>query len=92
MIHRQNRKCRRSSELSIFPHLLLDDWLPDGRGSELVFEMRRRGFSHPVFMISGARELERQRPAGADAVLLKPVDYDELCSLLKAAAEIGASR
>jgi two-component system OmpR family response regulator len=67
--------------------VLLDLHLPDGRGLDLLKEMRRKGDKRPV-MILTARDQIRDRidglHAGADDYMVKPFDLDEL------AARIGA--
>jgi two-component system OmpR family response regulator len=69
--------------------VLLDLHLPDGRGLDLLKEMRRKGDKRPV-MILTARDQIRDRidglNAGADDYLVKPFDLDELGARISAVA------
>ncbi len=69
--------------------LLLDLHLPDGRGLDLLKELRRRGDALPVVILT-ARDQVSDRieglKAGADDYLVKPFDLDELNARLQAVA------
>ncbi len=66
--------------------ILLDLGLPLADGYEVARQVRRQGLVNTLIVaISGYgqdRDLERSREAGIDHHLLKPVDYDQLVSLL----------
>jgi two-component system KDP operon response regulator KdpE len=72
--------------------VLMDVWLPDGRGLDALTRLRQRGFERPVVVVSGAPELLDALPRGADAVLPKPLDCDALCALLQSFIRPGARR
>jgi DNA-binding response OmpR family regulator len=59
--------------------VILDVLLPDGDGIDLCRELRTRGPSPPVVVITAdASAGERAAAAGADLVLVKPFDPDDL--------------
>jgi DNA-binding response OmpR family regulator len=70
-----------------FHGYILDYWLPDWSGPSLCREIRKVDPHGPiVFCTAAARDNDRARAmrAGANAVLCKPVDPDELRSKLRA--------
>jgi DNA-binding response OmpR family regulator len=75
--------------LANFPYdaLILDLGLPDGDGLELCLEVRSRGNSVPVLMLT-ARDAVEDRiaglNAGADDYLIKPFAMAELVARIKA--------
>ncbi len=75
--------------------VLLDLGLPDGRGIDLLREMRRAGDIAAVLILS-ARDQIAQRieglNAGADDYLVKPFDLDELSARVAAVARRYASQ
>jgi DNA-binding response OmpR family regulator len=59
--------------------VILDVLLPDGDGIDLCREIRGRGPSPPVLVITADESAsERAAAAGADLVLVKPFDPDDL--------------
>jgi two-component system, OmpR family, response regulator len=84
--------CRRLIEAralhaETFDAYLVDWQLPDGSGIEWVRDLRRRGVSTPVIVLT-ARDLISDRiqglDSGADDYLLKPFDPEELCARVRA--------
>ncbi len=76
-------------KLALEPYdaLVLDLALPDGSGLELAAELRRRGVSVPILMLT-ARDAVPDRVAGLDAggddYLVKPFAFEELLARLRA--------
>lgn len=67
--------------------VLVDLDLPDGRGDELVLDLRRRGSHVPVWAVTGdasTATAERLRLSGIDRVLVKPFDIASLIADLSA--------
>jgi DNA-binding NarL/FixJ family response regulator len=73
------------------PDVLLCDFrLPDGKGTEIVRELRRRGDDAPAVLMTANLEPglnEAAREAGAQATVLKSGRIDELLTALRAAVE-----
>jgi DNA-binding NarL/FixJ family response regulator len=70
--------------------LLLDFRLPDGKGTEVVRELRRRGDDTPAVLMTANLEQglnEAAREAGAQATVLKSGRIDELLAALRAAVD-----
>lgn len=70
------------------PDLLLIDYrLPDGKGTELVRELRREGLATPAVVMTANPERglnEATREAGAQGSFLKTGDVEELAQTLRA--------
>ncbi len=59
--------------------VITDIQLAEMDGRELIRTLRQQGFEGPVFVLSGTPVSDQERAAmGADAVLSKPLDLDEL--------------
>jgi DNA-binding NarL/FixJ family response regulator len=73
------------------PDVLLCDFrLPDGKGTEIVRELRRRGDDAPAVLMTANLEPglnEAAREAGAQATVLKSGRIDELLTALRSAVE-----
>jgi DNA-binding NarL/FixJ family response regulator len=66
--------------------LLVDQHLPDGLGTDLVKELRRRGVAAPAVLVTANAERglnERAREAGAQGTVLKSADPGGLVSVLR---------
>jgi DNA-binding NtrC family response regulator len=66
--------------------MLVDPKLPDGDGLELVREARDRRLTYPVLVMTGYASvdtIETALSAGADRVILKPFDLDDLLDLIR---------
>ncbi|MGW8065096.1 response regulator [Streptomyces ziwulingensis] len=71
--------------------VLLDHYLPDGTGLEVVQEMRRRGHQTDVIMVTAARDVSTVQAAmrqGALQYLVKPFAFAGLRAKLEAYAEL----
>jgi two-component system OmpR family response regulator len=75
--------------------VLLDLHLPDGRGLDLLRQLRRAGDKSPVIILT-ARDQIRDRieglNAGADDYLVKPFDLDELVARILAVQRRSAAQ
>ena len=72
-----------------FEMVLLDLYLPDGRGLDLLLELRKRRVAVPVIILTALDRITdriRGLDAGADDYLVKPFDLRELSARLRAAA------
>ncbi len=66
--------------------LVVDHHMPDMTGLELLLHLRREGIAIPVIIITGAGDpvlKEKALKAGAVTLLQKPVDGDELITLIE---------
>lgn len=75
--------------------MLLDLGLPDGRGIDLLREMRRAGDKAAVLILSARDQIAARIEglnAGADDYLVKPFDLDELSARVAAVARRYASQ
>ncbi|MGX1272819.1 response regulator [Streptomyces phaeoluteigriseus] len=71
--------------------ILLDHYLPDETGLEVVQEMRRRGHQTDVIMVTAARDVTTVQAAmrqGALQYLVKPFNFAGLRGKLEAYAEL----
>jgi DNA-binding response OmpR family regulator len=71
-----------------FDAILLDIELPGERGVELLAELRRRGVSTPIVLVTvrdGVDDRVAGLDIGADDYLVKPFDFRELIARLRAA-------
>lgn len=61
--------------------MLVDIFMPNMNGLELLVEIRKRGFATPVIVISGAGDAlmaQKTLDAGANAFMSKPLKMKEL--------------
>src|SRR5947208_3447225 len=75
--------------------VLLDLYLPDASGLELLGRLRVLPETPDVIVLSAAREMQSVRAAmqrGALHYLIKPFDFDDLRRRLAAYAELDAAR
>ncbi|HEY3186742.1 MAG TPA: response regulator, partial [Solirubrobacteraceae bacterium] len=75
--------------------VLLDLYLPDASGLEVLRRLRALGEPPDVIVLSAAREMHSVRAAmqgGALHYLIKPFDFDDLRVRLTAYAELDAAR
>lgn len=78
---------RLALETSEFDGMVLDIMLPDGLGTDLLTEMRRKGQRLPVLLLTARDRVEdrvRGLDSGADDYLGKPFDLTELAARLRA--------
>jgi DNA-binding NarL/FixJ family response regulator len=74
--------------------LLVDYRLPDGRGTELIRQLRQSGVTAPALLMTASAEPglnEAVREAGAQGTVLKTGSIDELAAALRDVAEGGAA-
>jgi DNA-binding response OmpR family regulator len=72
--------------------LVIDRRLPDGDGLELVREVRGRGCSTPILVLSAIADLESRvkgLDSGADDYLAKPFAFTELVARIRALLRRG---
>lgn len=75
-----------------FDVVIVDSRLPRMDGEEIVAELRSRGITVPIIMLSNAPEYElKGRQAGIDHFLYK-ADLDKLPDLVRACFEPGTRR
>ncbi|MFJ6529513.1 response regulator [Streptomyces longwoodensis] len=82
---------RRMEALPRLDLVLLDHYLPDETGLEVVQEMRRRGHQTDVIMVTAARDVSTVQAAmrqGALQYLVKPFAFAGLRAKLEAYAEL----
>jgi response regulator of citrate/malate metabolism len=82
---------RRMEALPRLDLVLLDHYLPDETGLEVVQEMRRRGHQTDVIMVTAARDVSTVQAAmrqGALQYLVKPFAFGGLRAKLEAYAEL----
>src|SRR6266480_4193719 len=85
---------RERAGLSTFDVIILDVRLPGGSGFELCGELRRRGVTTPVLMLTALDAVDdrvRGLEVGADDYLTKPFAFRELVARLKALARRRAA-
>ena len=63
--------------------MLVDVHLGDADGRDLVRELRERGASPRIALLTGTVELGPDDRAGADAVINKPFTLEELLAAVK---------
>ena len=88
-------EARAALDTTPFAAMVLDLMLPDGSGLTLLDEIRRRGATLPVLVLS-ARDETHERiaglDAGADDYVGKPFDLDELAARLRVLVRRGQGR
>jgi DNA-binding response OmpR family regulator len=78
-----------------FDLYILDNWLPDGSGSELCRVIREFDPHTPILFYSAAghaRDIREALRAGAQEYLVKPVSYDELNQAVEQLTFISCER
>jgi response regulator of citrate/malate metabolism len=89
--HSAAEALRRLEELPRLDLVLMDHYLPDDTGLEVVREMRRRGHRTDVIMVTAARDVSTVQEAmrqGALQYLVKPFAFAGLRSKLEAYAQL----
>ncbi|CAL9582006.1 DUF7342 family protein [Streptomyces sp. enrichment culture] len=89
--HSAAEALRRLEELPRLDLVLMDHYLPDETGLEVVREMRRRGHRTDVIMVTAARDVSTVQEAmrqGALQYLVKPFAFQGLRSKLEAYAQL----
>ncbi len=92
---RDGRSAAAALKAASFDLVLLDLGLPERDGLDVLREMRRRGDSTPVIIVT-ARDEVRDRVAGLDAgaddYIVKPFDLDEVSARMRSVARRIAGR
>lgn len=70
-----------------FALALVDLSLGDGRGDELLAELRACGRVQRAILMTGSPDLDLARARAADAILRKPFELDDLARVIHAALE-----
>jgi DNA-binding response OmpR family regulator len=71
---------------SSFDLFVLDNWLPDGSGTELCEKIRRTDATIPIIFtsaISQRQDVDRAVAAGATRYLVKPYELERLIQTVK---------
>ena len=92
---RDGRSAAEALRTSRFDLVLLDLGLPERDGIEVLRELRGRGDSTPVIIVT-ARDEVRNRieglDAGADDYIIKPFDLDEVSARMRSVLRRAAGR
>lgn len=86
-------EARATDPDALFAALILDVGLPDGDGSELCAQLRRRGVKVPIVMLTGAdaeTEAVRGLESGANDYVRKPFRMAELLARIHAQLRLFA--
>jgi two-component system response regulator TctD len=78
---------RGFADVQVYDVIVLDINLPDGLGTDLLHELRRRGVRTPVLMLTAQFSVDDRVSAlnlGADDYLVKPFDHRELEARIQA--------
>jgi CheY-like chemotaxis protein len=85
-----------SSEVSERPNgadvILMDSNMPKMNGPDAVVEIRKLGFTFPIFGVTGDDDHASFTRAGVDGVMMKPVKADDLVKSIKAALHKAVGR
>jgi CheY-like chemotaxis protein len=68
--------------------VLTDDKMPGMTGCELASDLRQRGFTGQIVMLSGDADERVARVSGVNTLLLKPCHTRDLVPVLKAALSL----
>ena len=91
-VTRSGREGERLAILEPYDAIVLDLMLPDHDGLALCGELRSRGVTTPILMLTalaGASDKVNGLDTGADDYLTKPFDFDELLARLRALLRRG---
>jgi len=90
--------CREAISLAKrggFSAIILDNWFPDGSGTDLCREIRNDDQRTPILFFSAAAypaDIDRAIRAGAQAYLVKPNGLEEILSTLSRLVQTAATR
>lgn len=92
---RDGRTAAGALQTSVFDVVLLDLGLPHRDGIDVLRELRKRGDTTPVIILT-ARDEKQQRiaglDAGADDYIVKPFDLDEVMARMRSVLRRAAGR
>src|SRR6202046_2127858 len=92
---RDGRGAAAALETTNFDLVLLDLGLPHRDGIDVLRDLRKRGDSTPVIILTARDELQHRiagLDAGADDYIVKPFDLDELTARMRSVLRRAAGR
>lgn len=92
---RDAKSAAAALQTSDFDVVLLDLGLPDRDGIDVLRELRKRGDSTPVIILTARDEIQHRiagLDAGADDYIVKPFDLDELMARLRSVLRRASGR
>ncbi len=96
VLQAENGRAALDLALAEQPALVLMDMdMPIMTGFEAVEQLRRRGYTKPIFALTGHRdgpEAERALSSGCDALLAKPIHSDVLRARVRSVLDQPAAR
>jgi DNA-binding response OmpR family regulator len=92
---RDGRSAASALQTSTFDVVLLDLGLPHRDGIDVLRELRKRGDSTPVIILTARDEIQHRiagLDAGADDYIVKPFDLDEMMARMRSVLRRAAGR
>src|SRR5271170_4573038 len=92
---RDGRSAVAALQTSTFDVVLLDLGLPHRDGIEVLRDLRKRGDSTPVIILTARDEIQHRisgLDAGADDYIVKPFDLDEMMARIRSVLRRAAGR
>jgi two-component system, OmpR family, response regulator QseB len=92
---RDGKSADNALQTSDFDVVLLDLGLPQRDGIEVLRELRKRGDSTPVIIVTARDEVQHRvagLDAGADDYIVKPFDLDEVMARMRSVLRRAAGR
>jgi two-component system, OmpR family, response regulator QseB len=89
------RSAAEALRTSSFDLVLLDLGLPERDGLEVLRELRKRGDSTPVIIVTARDDIQNRvegLDAGADDYIVKPFDLDEISARMRSVLRRAAGR
>jgi two-component system, OmpR family, response regulator QseB len=92
---RDGKNAAAALQTTAFDVVLLDLGLPDRDGIEVLRELRKRGNSTPVIILTARDEIQHRiagLDAGADDYIVKPFDLDEVMARMRSVLRRASGR
>jgi two-component system, OmpR family, response regulator QseB len=92
---RDGKNAAAALQTTVFDVVLLDLGLPDRDGIEVLRELRKRGNSTPVIILTARDEIQHRiagLDAGADDYIVKPFDLDEVMARMRSVLRRASGR
>ena len=92
---RDGKSAGNALQTSAFDVVLLDLGLPQRDGIEVLRELRKRGNTTPVIIVTARDEIQHRvagLDAGADDYIVKPFDLDEVMARMRSVLRRAAGR
>jgi two-component system, OmpR family, response regulator QseB len=92
---RDGKTAAAALQTSVFDVVLLDLGLPDRDGTDVLRELRRRGNTTPVIILTARDEIHHRiagLDAGADDYIVKPFDLDEVMARMRSVLRRASGR